>query len=75
MKLKMLLGGIALTTLLASTGCDNNNDVFLPPDDSSTSRVTALASVSTEDGEPFAINDGAFEFNDTSDQTDSTALP
>lgn len=58
--------GLLLASLLL-TGCgDDGVDTPVP----SSLAVSGLAAMSSEDGEPFPINDGAFVFNDTSDFTE-----
>lgn len=71
MKLR-LAGLIALTVLLGACGNDRPGSggglpAGPPP---TTGAVQALAGTASEDAEPFAINNGAFAFNDTSEVTD-----
>lgn len=71
--LSMVLLGVVV---LAGCGTDRpGNGGGLPPGPApTTDGVTATAATTSEDGEPFPINNGAFAFNDTSDLTDPRVI-
>ncbi|HEY0973585.1 MAG TPA: hypothetical protein VGE57_03750 [Solimonas sp.] len=52
-------------------GCDDNDP---PRPDSTTQAVLDLASQTSETAEPFAVNNGAFVFNDTSETSEAAAI-
>lgn len=60
--------GLLLASSLLLAGCGDGG-VEMPAVPTSLT-VSGLAATSSEDGEPFPINDGAFAFNDTSDFTE-----
>ncbi len=69
-------------TLLGTAGCfdsrnpnnDNPAPPPAPPPASTTSQLITTASSPDDIGEPFSINDGAFAFNDTRDDTDPVPI-
>jgi hypothetical protein len=66
----LVLGG----ALLVGACSDDDNRVFGPPDPTATDTVIGLASQTDEVAEPFPINDGAFVFDDTAEDTEPAAL-
>ncbi len=75
----------AMGAALMAVGCGNNNGgsaastVITPPVTSSTkaldtAQVLALAQVTSETSSPFAVDNGAFTFIDTSETTSPISL-
>ena len=62
---------VAGAASLFAAGCSDNNP---PRPDSTTQAVLDLASQTSETAEPFAVNDGAFVFNDTSETSEAAAI-
>ncbi len=64
---------LMLAALLGSMGISacNNDDDTAPgePTASASQTVLSLAAAGSEVAEPFPVNDGAFSFDDTSEQT------
>lgn len=56
-------------SLVAACG-DSGRRSSTPPAQTTTERLIELASRTDEVGEPFPVNDGAFVFNDTADDTE-----
>jgi hypothetical protein len=69
--------------LIAAAGlaaCSDNDNRSFPPDpppppvQTATERLIELAAQTDEVGEPFPVNDGAFVFNDTVEDTEPVAI-
>lgn len=60
--------------LLSACGNDTSSDGGLPVVTPTSQTVTQLAGSSSEDGEPFPVNGGAFAFNDTNETRDPTPI-
>lgn len=76
MKRKTLLqAAAAASTALLLMGSSCNNDSLLQaPLVMDTALVLQLAKATSETAEPFAVNDGAFVFSDTSEVTDPVSV-
>lgn len=57
---------LALGLLLTGARCSDDD----APVTSTTARVALIASQPDDTGEPFPVNNGAFQFNDTRETTD-----
>lgn len=66
MRSSLVVTAATLSALLLA-GCDGGGGGVQTPTVPSTLATAGIAASSTETGEPFAINDGAFAFNDTSE--------
>jgi hypothetical protein len=66
---------LSLCAGLLLTACSDNDDrAAALPDPSATDMVIELAAQTDEVGEPFPINDGAFVFDDTAEDSEPAAL-
>lgn len=60
--------------LLSACGNDISGDSSTPTVTPTSQTVTQLSASSSESGEPFPINDGAFAFNDSNETRDPLAI-
>ncbi len=66
---------LPLSMLVFLSACDNNNRLSLePPVQTATDRILAVASQPDDVGEPFPVNDGAFAFDDTAEDSEPVTV-
>jgi hypothetical protein len=66
---RKLLMLAALVGSMGISACNNDDAAPGEPTASASQTVLSLAASSSEVAEPFPVNDGAFSFDDTSEQT------
>ncbi|MES0872549.1 hypothetical protein [Sinimarinibacterium thermocellulolyticum] len=64
---------IALLATGLLVACDDDDD-RAPRSQSSTQRLIVIASQTDETAEPFPVNDGAFVFDDTAENTEPVPI-